>query len=136
MCSGTSSADCRRSNFPPPTAYRVLFCMGIYDREYYRDEPRGYSLGGDWSAVTTLMVINVAVFLADAFSSNHWIARTLSLDTGDLFHQPWNVWQLLTYGFVHDPRDIWHLAFNMLGLWVFGRDVELVYGAKSFTKCM
>lgn len=31
---------------------------------------------------------------------------------------------LLTYQFVHDPGGIWHLASNMLFLWVFGKPVE------------
>jgi membrane associated rhomboid family serine protease len=53
----------------------------------------------------------------------------LSLDW-DLFEKPWNAWQLVTYGFVHG--DIWHIAFNMLGLWLFGREVELVYGKGEF----
>lgn len=33
-------------------------------------------------------------------------------------------WQTLTYQFVHDPGGIWHLAANMLFLWVFGKPVE------------
>ena len=49
--------------------------MGLYDREYYRDEKSGIRLGADWSAVTTLIVINVAVFLADLFTENHWISE-------------------------------------------------------------
>jgi membrane associated rhomboid family serine protease len=53
--------------------------MGIYDRSYYRDEPtrgggrgafrfRGFSA---WSITTWIIAINVAVFVIDAFMSQH-----------------------------------------------------------------
>lgn len=43
-----------------------------------------------------------------------------------------HVWQLLTYGFLHDLRGLGHIAFNMFGLWMFGRDLERMMGAKRF----
>ena len=39
-------------------------------------------------------------------------------------------WQLLTYGFLHG--DLMHIAFNMFMLWMFGRELELVYGPRRF----
>ena len=39
-----------------------------------------------------------------------------------------HVWQLLTYSALH--ANLAHLAFNMLGLFMFGRDVERVLGAR------
>ncbi|HEY2761014.1 MAG TPA: rhomboid family intramembrane serine protease [Pirellulales bacterium] len=107
--------------------------MGLQDRDYYRDEEPGVRLGGNWSAVTTLIVINVAIWLADLFSNNHWLAENLAL-TGKLFQHPWDFWQLLTYGFVHDPIHWQHIVFNMIGLWVFGREVETIYGKREFYK--
>jgi membrane associated rhomboid family serine protease len=107
--------------------------MGIYDRDYYREDKPGIRLGGNWSAVTTLIVVNVAVFLANMFNGSNWIVDHLALKP-DLIHNPLNAYQLLTYGFCHDPNNIWHLAFNMLALWVFGRDVETVYGKAEFYK--
>ena len=43
-----------------------------------------------------------------------------------------HVWQLLTYGFLHDLRGLGHIAFNMFGLWMFGRDLERMWGAQRF----
>lgn len=40
------------------------------------------------------------------------------------------VWQLLSYGFLHG--DYVHLLFNMLMLWMFGRELELLMGMKRF----
>jgi membrane associated rhomboid family serine protease len=104
--------------------------MGIYDREYYRDEPRRPGVS-DWSAVTTLIAINVVVYVADMLSADHWLDEHLVLSSS-LFRHPWDAWQLLTYGFVHDPASIMHILFNMFGLWLFGREIESIYGKKEF----
>ena len=116
--------------------------MGIYDREYYRDEPRRSSGVGEWSAVTTLIVLNVAVFIADQFSPalfrdrdgtivERWLDAHMAL-RADLFTHPWQAWQLITSGFAHMPGSIMHILGNMFVLWVFGRDVEGVYGRAMF----
>lgn len=41
-------------------------------------------------------------------------------------------WQLLTYGFMHDPTGIAHLLFNMLALLMFGAPLEYTWGNKRF----
>ncbi len=46
--------------------------------------------------------------------------------------QHFRVWQLFTYQFIHDPHDVFHVVFNMLFLWVFGRAVEGRLGAGGF----
>lgn len=45
---------------------------------------------------------------------------------GPQFH----LWQLVSYAFLHG--DIMHLAFNAFGLYLFGRDVERMIGARRF----
>lgn len=40
------------------------------------------------------------------------------------------IWQPVTYLFLHG--DIWHILINMLMLWMFGRELELVWGQKRF----
>jgi membrane associated rhomboid family serine protease len=37
-------------------------------------------------------------------------------------------WQVVTYGLLH--ASILHLVFNMLGLWMFGADLERLWGPK------
>jgi membrane associated rhomboid family serine protease len=39
-------------------------------------------------------------------------------------------WQVATYAFLHG--SIGHLFFNMLGLWMFGAELERVWGTKRF----
>jgi membrane associated rhomboid family serine protease len=39
-------------------------------------------------------------------------------------------WQVLTYAFLHG--DVMHLFFNMFGLWMFGAEIEMVWGRKRY----
>jgi membrane associated rhomboid family serine protease len=110
----------------------LLRIMGLYDREYYREEPRGMSLSSDMSATTTLILINAAVFIADMFSNNKLVGY-LGLGS-DLVTDPKYFWQLLTYGFAHDPSSVRHVLFNMFALWLFGRDVETIYGKRLYVQ--
>jgi len=104
--------------------------MGIYDRDYVRNEPQGIQWGGDWTAVATLIVLNVIVYVLDMFGNfqlQEWGALR-----ADLFTQPWNVWQLLTSGFLHSGDSLMHLFYNMFSLWFFGTDLEGTLGKKRF----
>jgi membrane associated rhomboid family serine protease len=60
-----------------------------------------------------------------AFTSKFGL--TPALVTGNFY-----IWQLATYIFLHDGP--WHILFNMLGLWMFGSELELFWGRKQFTK--
>ena len=39
-------------------------------------------------------------------------------------------WQLITYGFLHDPHNFAHIFFNMFALFMFGRSLERYWGAR------
>jgi membrane associated rhomboid family serine protease len=43
-------------------------------------------------------------------------------------------WQLLTYGLLHG--DAFHLFFNMFGLWMFGSEIEQLWGQKRYAQFM
>ncbi len=112
--------------------------MGIYDRDYYQEEeqrrwgsPISRATGGR-SVVINLILLNFGIYVADMIFDGR-ITGALELQS-DLFQRPWQCWQLVTYGFVHDPRDLMHILFNMLGLWIFGTDVEGVYGKAEFLR--
>lgn len=126
---------------PQSPGSTTSLAMGIYDRPYYRDDQSPtFSLGGQRSIVVSLIVINVVIFFLDAFTTQdghggHWLSNQLALRS-EVLTQPWNWWKFLTYGFAHapldSPRGIFHVGFNMYGLWLFGRDVEAVRGRKEF----
>ena len=41
-------------------------------------------------------------------------------------------WQLVTYGFLHSTSGFGHILFNMFMLWMFGVQIENVWGSKRF----
>lgn len=105
--------------------------MGLYDREYYRDEQSGFRLTGSRSMVANLILVNIAVYLIDLLFDGA-LREHLGLQA-DLFKHPWDAWQLLTAGFIHS-RDLWHIVANMIVLYFFGRDVEGIYGRLEFLR--
>ncbi|MEZ6120442.1 MAG: rhomboid family intramembrane serine protease [Pirellulaceae bacterium] len=115
--------------------------MGLYDRSYYREEESGsflFSGSSGRSMVTTLIIINAAVFIADALFAKQLNGQLVSsvseflLVRPDTLRTPWYWWRLLTAGFTHDPSNIWHVVGNMFMLFVFGRDVEGSLGKSRF----
>ena len=80
------------------------------------------------SAVFYLIGITVLVYLAQRMFQN--VTFYLSMIPG-LVVRGW-VWQLATYMFVHSPRGFSHILFNMLGLFIFGIQVERRMGSKEF----
>ena len=111
--------------------------VGIYDRDYYREERRGVSLFAPGSVVTKIIIVNVAVWIADFLTpetlGGRWLSDHLAVHVYTLT-QPWLWWQYLTAGFAHSPAQFQHILFNMLVLFFFGRDVEEVYGRKEFLR--
>ena len=104
--------------------------MGIYDREYYRDESGRFGwLGGVAPAVKAIIAINVAVFLLQWILPNARLDNLLAASSRDIF-QGGRVWELLTAAFYHE--EPFHILINMLVLWFFGRDVEGLYGTRNF----
>lgn len=43
---------------------------------------------------------------------------------------PFMPWQVLTYAFAH--ANLSHLVFNMFGVWMFGSDIERVWGGRRY----
>jgi len=105
--------------------------MGLYDREYYREERSGMFLGGDRTMVTNLIIVNVVIYIVDLLLDGA-LQNHLEVHA-DLFRHPWDAWQLLTAGFVHS-RNAWHVLINMVVLFFFGRDVETIYGRMEFLR--
>ena len=79
-------------------------------------------------AVQWLMAANIGVyFLQLTLIGPDQIFRALGLSVGDLA-SGW--WTPFTYMFVH--AGLWHLAFNMFALWMFGPRVEESWSTRGF----
>ncbi|MBS0449277.1 MAG: rhomboid family intramembrane serine protease [Proteobacteria bacterium] len=73
-----------------------------------------------------LLLINVAAyFLSDL--TGPWLVTLFALWPVGAGFLPW---QIATYAFLHGSFD--HLLFNMLGLWMFGSELEQLWGPRRF----
>jgi rhomboid family protein len=77
-------------------------------------------------AVTTLLIVaNVVAFLLAAAAPGLMNAFALwPIGAGFL------PWQLLTYAFLHG--NLFHIAFNMFALYMFGSAIERVFGPRRY----
>jgi membrane associated rhomboid family serine protease len=102
-----------------------------------RDYARGFSSSGLLPpGVKWLLISNTALWLLYFFG--------VRSDFGEFFQhfglvpaqvvRTFAVWQLFTYMFLHDPFGFSHILFNMLTLWMFGKDLESVWGTRRFLK--
>ncbi|MCA8985196.1 MAG: rhomboid family intramembrane serine protease [Planctomycetaceae bacterium] len=109
--------------------------MGIENRDYYRDEERrarmqaGLPSVNSWPVWQRLVSITFLVFVMQLLFAG--FTSWFSLSARDVF-QHGQVWRLLTYAFLHAPQDIFHILFNMLLLYFFGRRLESMYGSREF----
>jgi membrane associated rhomboid family serine protease len=88
------------------------------------------------TAVRTLIIANVVAYLCqhlfgDPFELLFALWPLQPLEGQHLFR----VWQIVTYAFLHSPTQISHILFNMLGLWMFGAEVERYVGARRLLIC-
>ena len=80
-------------------------------------------------AIKALIIANVAMFVIAR------ISPAISLQLGlqpQAVVQELRLWQPLTYMFLHG--GIFHILFNMLSLWMFGTELERMWGSRFFTK--
>jgi membrane associated rhomboid family serine protease len=80
-------------------------------------------------AIKAIVIVNVLAYLAG------WLLPSMSvylgLIPGAVIDRYW-VWQPVTYMFLHG--GLFHLLFNMLALWMFGVELERMWGTAFFTK--
>lgn len=87
--------------------------------------------------IKALLIINISVYVFEMIFASPGISTLIrkylallpfqySLFTDGGF---WP-WQLITYQFLHG--DFWHLALNMFALWMFGTELENIWGSRRF----
>ncbi len=72
-----------------------------------------------------LMLICTAFYCINLFVPLEGLFALWPLETGRFWP-----WQVFTYAFLHGGT--FHLFFNMLGLWMFGSELERLWGQKRY----
>ena len=108
-----------------------------------RSNVRSYRISFDFyvtPAVKLLLIANFAVFLLEAgvyyfagIAGYNWMLKWFGLVPAGVIPLL-RVWQPVTYLFLHNVSDIWHILLNMFMLWMFGRELELVWGRDRFLR--
>ncbi|MBZ5702769.1 MAG: rhomboid family intramembrane serine protease [Acidobacteriia bacterium] len=88
--------------------------------------------------VQLLLIANFAVFFFElllkhfwGLAAYDWLLKWFGLVPAGVVPLL-RIWQPVTYLFLHDAGTIWHIGMNMFMLWMFGRELELVWGKKRF----
>jgi len=76
-------------------------------------------------ATKALILVCVAMFCIDQFLPLGPALALWPVDSGRLMP-----WQPVTYALIH--ADLSHLFFNMLGIWLFGSEVERLWGRNRY----
>ncbi len=78
-------------------------------------------------ATQALLLANVAVFFLERLLGGALFGPLALWPVGSGLFWPW---QIASYSFLHGSFE--HLFFNMLGLWMFGSELEQVWGRKRY----
>jgi membrane associated rhomboid family serine protease len=87
--------------------------------------------GGLPDGIKILLIANVAIYLLQFFGADRFLLQYFALRPASLFSM-FAVWQLVTYMFLHG--SMWHILFNMLALWMFGKELEATWGTRGFLR--
>ncbi len=92
-------------------------------------------MGGDYPVVRTILAINVAAFMMHSLAA-FTVGDGFVLEHLALSPRIWSgeIWQLVTYMFLHSTQGPWHILFNMLAVWMFGKELETTWGSREFLK--
>jgi len=77
-----------------------------------------------------LIIANVLVFMLQLATGNQLIGPFALWTFGGGQASNFHVWQLVTYGFLNG--NLTHLFFNMLALFMFGSDIERLWGPRRY----
>ncbi len=81
------------------------------------------------TALKAIIIANVVMFFATTFFRT--LVPVLGLVPALVTGEFW-IWQVATYMFLHG--GLFHILFNMLALWMFGTELERLWGTRFFLK--
>jgi len=85
------------------------------------------------SGIKWLLIVNVGIYILELFDSSRILINYFGLTPNDVVTGPL-VYQVFTYMFLHSPAGLLHIFFNMLMLWMFGSEIERLWGTRKFMR--
>jgi len=107
--------------------------MGLQNRSYNPSGGPAPSRFANAPVVKWLMIANAIIFLLDYGTNPQGPENSPFFNFGHLSInnlQQFQLWRLVTFQFLHG--DIFHLLFNMFGLYMFGPIAERWWGSRRF----
>jgi len=101
--------------------------MPRYPSRYSSPSSFSFGPGPVSTSLQALIGANVAVFFALAF-----LPQLMDFGLQPAWVVRGRLWQLGTYMFLHG--GLWHILFNMLALWMFGAELERLWGTRYFLR--
>jgi membrane associated rhomboid family serine protease len=89
-------------------------------------------MGDKTATIKSLLIINITVHLAKFLmgpGGEELLYRWFGLVPVKALQQV-HLWQFVSYMFLHG--NLWHLFFNMFALWMFGSEIESLWGRRVF----
>lgn len=108
--------------------------MALSERDYYGGGYSRSSLmppGVKWLLISNI-VLFVLYFFAEQSGKGSFFQNFGLVPAAVVGYL--KIWQLVTYMFLHSPHGFGHILFNMLMLWMFGKDLENAWGTRQFLK--
>jgi membrane associated rhomboid family serine protease len=122
--------------------------MGIYDRDYYREDSRWRNPFARSQATLFLVLLYCFVFIVQVASERPVPARfrgaelpginqgrdpvTTALELDVQKTLDGEVWRVVTYALIHQPGNLFHIIFTCVFLVWIGHQVEDLYGWKEY----
>ncbi|MBP1616230.1 MAG: rhomboid family protein [Bacteroidetes bacterium] len=94
---------------------------------------RGSGFLGNIPTVTkNIIIINIICWFAEIVFAKRGIDLTGILGLHFFKSDDFNIYQFVSYMFMHDPSSIAHVFFNMFAVFMFGPTLESLWGPKRF----
>ena len=94
--------------------------------------PFNYNVSFFTDAIKLLVSINFIIFILQTISSSETVFFPLFGLVPKLVWSDFMLWQPFTYMFFHG--GVWHVLINMFVLWMFGGELERLWGKNRFLK--
>src|SRR4030042_4345804 len=115
--------------------------MGLYDRDYTQADFQSQhsyfpQMRMNFPKLTPvvkwLLIANITIYVVAVLIKPVGIFIYTWFQLEPTWPQVLQFWELISYQFLHDPRDILHIMFNMIGLFFLGPTLERHWGSKRF----